>query len=154
MSNQEPCPRIESLSALTDGELREIERSGLEEHVAGCAICAPVLAELRDLHRRFESLPSPAVDFDVAAALDRRIGAAMAPPPRRAAAPRARRRWWQVALLAPGGALALAVGAWLGAMMPATLASAGAPAAQMAAFSALPPGAVCPASKACDGAMR
>ena len=154
MSNQESCPRLESLSALTDGELHEVERQGLEKHVAGCAICAPVLAELRDLRRSFALLPSPAVDFDGGADLDRRIGAAMAPPPRQEVVPRSRRRWWQAALLAPGGALAIAVGAWLGAMMPVTLASAGAPEAQMAAFSALPPGAVCPASKACDGAMR
>ena len=44
MSDQEDCPRIESLSALIDDELETGGRAALQAHVAGCAICSPVLA--------------------------------------------------------------------------------------------------------------
>ena len=56
MNTQEPCPRIEALSALTDGELREPERLAVQAHVDHCAICAPVLAEFRQLQTRFAAL--------------------------------------------------------------------------------------------------
>lgn len=146
MSDQENCPRIEALSALTDDELGVTQRLALEAHVAGCAICAPVLADMRRLHADFAALPAPLRDFDVATEVDRRIGALAQPRPSPAPRP-LRPRWWQVALLAPGGAAAVAAGLWLGAaMMPV---AAGATATQMAAFSALPPGALCPVSNAC-----
>lgn len=146
MSDHEPCPRIEALSALTDDALGTAERVKLEAHVAGCAICEPVLARMRRLHADFAALPTPLADFDVAVEVDRRIGALLPPQPSRPLLP-SRPRWWQVAVLAPGGAMAVAAGLWLGAsMMPA---AGGATAAQMAAFSPLPPGALCPVSKAC-----
>lgn len=146
MSDQEDCPRIEALSALTDGELDATQRLALQAHVAGCAICAPMLANMRRLHADLAALPTPLPDFDVAVEVDRRIGALLPPQPSRTLRP-SRPRWWQVAVLAPGGAMAVAAGLWLGAsMMPA---AGGATAAQLAAFSALPPGALCPVSKAC-----
>lgn len=149
MSDQEDCPRIESLSALIDDELEAGPRDALQAHVAGCAICSPVLVGMRRLHADFAALPAPVPDFDVAVEVDRRIGALAsprAPRPLRPARP-ARPRWWQVVALAPGGAMAVAAGLWLGAsVMPA---AAGASGAQMAAFSPLPPGALCPVSKAC-----
>lgn len=155
MNTQEPCPRIEALSALTDDELREPERFALEAHVAGCTICAPVLTELRQLRTRFAALPMLTPDFDVAPEVDRRIGAATAPAvPRRPPRPR-RTPWRQLALLAPGGAISVTIGLWLGAaLMPATLGSAHAPAVQMAAFSTLPPGALCPVLNSCGGPTR
>jgi len=153
MNNQEHCPRIESLSALTDEELHETERAALEAHVAGCAICSPVLAELRELRSHFAALPEMTPDFDVAADVDRRIGNLTGAAPRRAPPP-SRPRWWQVALLAPGGALAVATGLWFGGAMLPAMASARAPAVQMAAFSALPPGALCPAATPCAGTPR
>lgn len=150
MSDHEPCPRIESLSALTDDELGAAERETLEAHVGGCAICAPVLTRMRRLHAEFAALPEPPADFDVAAEVDRRIGALSPRQPSRPLRP-TRPRWWQAALLAPGGAIAVAAGLWLGAsMVPA---GAGAASAQMAVFSAMPPGALCPVSKACGRAL-
>ena len=155
MTTQEPCPRVEALSALTDDELREPERLALQAHVAGCEICAPALAELRQLRTRFAALPTEMPAFDLAPEVDRRIDAAPAPPPSRRAPRPARTRWWRLALLAPGGAVAVATGLWLGtALMPVTLASATAPAAQMAAFSTMPPGALCPLSDACGRSTR
>lgn len=165
--DDEPCPRLEALSALTDDALPPAARASLEAHVAGCAVCAPVLAELAQLRSRFAALPRDAaaldVDVDVAAAVDRRIGALTSPPrpvaPRRPAA--RRRPWWQLALLAPGGAASVALGLWLGGAgsLPATIVSSSSPAgagtaAQMAAFSSLPPGSLCPAGLACGGAPR
>ncbi len=150
MNDQESCPRIEELSALIDDELDAGQRVALQAHVAGCTICSPVLAGMRRLHADFAALPAPRSDFDVAAEVDRRIGSLASPRPPRGLPP-ARPRWWQVALLAPGGAMAVAIGFSLGAsLMPA---AGGATAAQMASFSALPPGALCPASQACVRAM-
>ncbi len=146
MSDQEECPRIEALSALIDDELEAGRRIALQAHLAGCVICAPVLADMRRLHADFAALPAPRSDFDVAAEVDRRIGA-LAPPRTSPILRPSRPRWWQVALLAPGGAAALAIGLSLGASLVPT--AGGATAAQMASFSALPPGALCPASQAC-----
>jgi anti-sigma factor RsiW len=155
MNPQEPCPRIEALSALTDGELIESERLAVQAHVDGCAICAPVLAEFRQLRTGLAALTARVPDFDVAPDVDRRIAAASAPGTRasvRAARP-PHPRWWQVAVLAPGGAMAVATGLWLGAaLMPAALQPARATAVQMVPFSTLPPGALCPAPQACGGA--
>lgn len=146
MNDQESCPRIEALSALIDEELDDAQRVALQAHVAGCAICSPALSRLRRLHADFAALPPPRSDFDVAAEVDRRIGSLEPVPPSRRLRP-SRPRWWQVALLAPGGAVAVAIGLSLGAsLMPAV---GGATAVQMASFSALPPGALCPASEAC-----
>jgi anti-sigma factor RsiW len=160
--DDEPCPRLEALSALTDDALPLAARASLETHVAGCAVCAPVLAELAQLRNRFAALPRDVAtrEFDVAAAVDRRIGALVSPPPVAPLRPAARRRpRWQLALLAPGGVASVALGLWLGgaAPLPATMATsspAGATAAQMAAFSSLPPGSLCPAGLACGGASR
>jgi anti-sigma factor RsiW len=150
MSDQEDCPRIESLSALIDDELETRQSAALQAHVAGCAICAPMLAGMRRLHADLVALPTPRGDFDLAVEVDRRIGALQPPHPSRPLRPSGP-RWWQVAVLAPGGAMAVAAGLWLGAsMMPAAgSATAAQMAAQMAAFSPLPPGALCPVSKTC-----
>src|SRR5512134_3457333 len=112
MTTPEPCPRLEALSALTDGELRDPERLAVQAHAEHCAICGPVLAEFRRLHACFAELDTTTPDFDIAPEVDRRIGAAGAPVPREPApaARPVRTRWWQLALLAPGGAVAVSVG--------------------------------------------
>lgn len=154
MSPAEECPRTESLSALVDDELGAPARAALEVHVAGCAICAPVLAEFRQLRTRFAALPGPVPGLDLAPLVDRRIAAAGAPKP--AAKPRPQRwRWWQLAPAALGGALSLSLGAYLGsALMLGSQAAAQPAALQMAAFAAIPPGALCPALDACKPAGR
>lgn len=157
MNTEEPCPRIEALSALTDGELRDTERLAVQAHVDHCAICAPVLTEFRQLRTRFAALNVSTPAFDVAPEVDRRIGAASAPAPRgpTGATPPRRVHWWQVAVLAPGGAVAVSLGLWLGAMlMPAALQSARVTAVQMVPFSTLPAGALCPAPQVCGGVVR
>jgi anti-sigma factor RsiW len=149
--SDEKCPRIEALSALVDDELTGPGSVALSEHVAGCTICAPVLAEFRRLHAGFAALPAVASGVDFASLVDRRIVAAPGvaePKPW----PRPQRwRWWQLAPAALGGALSLSLGAYLGsALMFGSQVAAQPAALQMAAFTAMPPGALCPALQACN----
>jgi anti-sigma factor RsiW len=153
MSPAETCPRTEALSALVDDELVEPARLALDAHVAGCAICAPVLAEFRQLRSTFAALPevAPGVDFTPLVE-DRIAAAAVVPKPK----PQSQRwRWWQVAPAAFGGALSLSLGTYIGsALMLGSQVTAQPAALQMAAFAANPPGALCPALQACNPTAR
>lgn len=156
MSPTEKCPRTEALSALVDDELVEPARVALNAHVAGCAICTPVLAEFRQLRTTFAALPDVAPGIDFALLVDRRIAAAGAPKPKpQLRAQPQRWRWWQIAPATLGGALSLSLGAYLGGALvlgPQVIVQ---PAAlQMAAFTAIPPGALCPALQACNSMGR
>jgi len=155
MNPADKCPRTEALSALVDDELVESDRLALDAHVAGCAICAPVLAEFRQLRTRFAALPGLAPDVDFATLVDRRIAAAAgASKPRPKPRPQ-RLRWWQVAPAALGGALSLSLGAYLGsALMLGSQLTVQPAALQMAAFTEIPPGALCPALQACNSTGR
>ena len=155
MSVVEECPRTEALSALVDGELAEPARVALDAHVAGCAICAPVLAGLRQLRTDFAALPAPAPGVDLAPLVERRIAAAAAVANPKAASRSQRWRWWQLAPAALGGALSLSLGAYLGsALVLGSQATGQATTLQMAAFTAVPPGALCPAARACNPRER
>ena len=153
MSSAEKCPRIEALSALVDDELAESARVALDAHVAGCAICAPVLAEFRQLRTRFAALPDVVSGVDFAPLVEGRIAATAAVPKPK---PRQKRwRWWEVAPAALGGALSLSMGAYLGsALMLGAQVTAQPATLQMAAFTAIPPGALCPALQACNRTGR
>ena len=150
MSSTEKCPRTEAISARVDNELVEPARIALDAHVAGCAICAPVLAEFRQLRATFAALPDVAPNVDFAFLVDRRIAAADVPKPK----PQ-RWRWWQLAPATLGGALSLSLGVYLGGtLMLGSQATAQHAALQMAAFTAIPPGALCPALQACNSIGR
>jgi anti-sigma factor RsiW len=155
MSTAEKCPRIEALSALVDDELGDADRVALDTHVAGCAMCAPVLAEFRQLRSSFAALPGLVPGVDFAPLVEGRIAAAAAvPKPKPEPEPR-RLRWWQVAPAAFGGALSLSIGAYIGSALMLGSEVAAQPAAlQMAAFTAIPPGALCPALQACNPTGR
>lgn len=155
MNPAEECPRNEALSALVDNELGEPERVALDAHVAGCALCAPVLAEFRQLRTSFAALPEVAPDVDVARLVEGRIAAAANAPKPKPKPRQQRWRWWQVAPGALGGALSLSLGAYLGsALMLGSQVAAQPAALQMAAFTAIPPGALCPALQACNPTGR
>ena len=153
MSPAEKCPRTEALSALVDDELGEADRVALDTHVAGCAICAPVLAEFRQLRSSFAALPGLVPGVDFAPLVEGRIAAAAAVPKPK---PEPRRlRWWQVAPAALGGALSLSIGAYFGSALMLGSEVAAQPAAlQMAAFTEIPPGALCPVLQACNPTGR
>lgn len=156
MNTPEPCPRIEALSALMDSELDEPDRIAVQAHADQCQICAPVLAQFRQLHARFAAMDAITPAFDLAPEVDRRIDGAIAagtPKPTPTTRP-ARARWWQLALLAPGGAVAVSAGLWLGAALPAAVPIAQVTAVQMVPFSTVPAGALCPVPQACRGAVR
>ena len=150
MSSTEKCPRTEAISARVDNELVEPARIALDAHVAGCAICAPVLAEFRQLRATFAALPDVAPNVDFAFLVDRRIAAADVPKPK----PQ-RWRWWQLAPATLGGALSLSLGVYLGGtLMLGSQITAQPAALQMAVFTAIPPGALCPALQACNSMGR
>lgn len=154
MSRAEECPRIEALSALVDDALAGSDRAALDAHVAGCAICAPVLAELRQLRSTFAALPALEPGLDLAPLVERRIAAAGVAKPKPHLRPQ-RWRWWQLVPAALGGAASLSIGAYLGgALMLGSQLAAQPAALQMAAFTANPPGALCPALQACNSNGR
>jgi anti-sigma factor RsiW len=152
MSSAEKCPRTEAISALVDDELAEPARAALNAHVEGCAICAPVLAEFRQLRTTFAALPDVTPNVDFAFLVDRRITAAVVPNPK----PKPQRwRWWQLAPATLGGAISLSLGVYLGGTLMLGSQITTQPAAlQMAAFTAIPPGALCPALQACNSMGR
>ncbi|HEY5579758.1 MAG TPA: zf-HC2 domain-containing protein, partial [Rhodoferax sp.] len=144
--------RTEAISALVDDELAEPVRAVLDAHVAGCAICAPVLAEFRQLRTTFAALPDVTPNVDFAFLVDRRIAAADLPKPK--SKPQ-RWRWWQLAPATLGGALSLSLGVYLGGtLMLGSQATTQHAALQMTAFTAIPPGALCPALQACNSMGR
>lgn len=153
MSPEDICPRTETLSALVDNELPEPDRGAIATHVNGCAICAPVLAELRQLRVSFAALPEVAPGVDFASLVDRRIAAIAGSAKSQ---PRLQRwRWWRVGPAAFGGALSLSLGVYLGsALMLGSQVAAQPAALQMAAFTVIPPGALCPVLQACNSTGR
>lgn len=152
MSAAEKCPRTEAISALVDDALAEPARAALDAHVAGCPICAPVLTEFRQLRTTFAALPDVGPNVDFAFLVDRRIAAAGVPKPK--SKPQ-RWRWWQLAPATLGGAVSLSLGAYLGgALVLGSQVTAQPAALQMAAFTATPPGALCPALKTCNSMGR
>ena len=153
MSVEEECPRTEALSALVDDALEAQARSALDAHVAGCALCAPMLAEFRRLHASFAALPDTAPGIDLAPLIERRIAQAAKEPK---VTPKPRRwRWWQFAPPTLGGAVALSLGAYLGsALMTGSRIAAPPATMQMAVFRTIPPGALCPAAQICNRTGR
>lgn len=151
MSTAEKCPRTEALSALVDNELLEPDHVALATHLAGCALCAPVLAEFRQLRDSFAALPELASGIDFAPLVDHRIAAAAGVPTPKPLPRPQRWRWWQIAPAALGGALSISLGAYLGSTLMLSSQVTAQPAAlQMAVFTAIPPGALCPVRQACN----
>jgi anti-sigma factor RsiW len=146
MSTEETCPRVVGLSALIDGETEAGESQALDTHLAQCPVCRAALADLQQLRLRWAAWPDPGIEFDLAPQIDRLIrpapGAAGHRPVRGARLPSP----WRWVVIAPGGLAALGLGLWLGASLvplAGPVRGAGATAAQMAAFSAAPPGSLC-----------
>ena len=111
------CTRYrESIQDLIDGTIGPIRRAELERHLAGCADCRALVADLetiRDAAASLDPLEPPArVWLQIAGRLrqEGRVAAPPAPPCGDAAAP---------ALLAIAAALILAVGASIVMLLPA-----------------------------------
>ena len=153
MTRKPACPDIELLSAWMDDALRADERPALDAHLRTCGACAGVVARLQRLREAMALLPEVELGVDLAPLVDARIARPAAPGRARARA-RHGLRWWQVALAAPGIAAALGIGVVLGGFAVGGGIAVQAEQAQMAAFSATPPGALCPVPQACRGAPR
>jgi anti-sigma factor RsiW len=98
------------LSEYLDGELAAAERDALEAHLAECARCAAVLADLRGLVSAARTLPDRAPEHDLWPELARRIESG----PSRA------RRWPILAAFAAGLLAGLAAFLALGREAPPT----------------------------------
>jgi anti-sigma factor RsiW len=153
MTRKPACPDIELLSAWLDDALRADERTALDAHLRSCAACAGVVARMQRLQEAMARLPEVELGVDLAPLVDSRI-APRAPAAQSRGRAQHGLRWWQVALAAPGIAAALGVGVVLGAFAVGGGIAVQAEQVQMAAFSATPPGALCPAPQACQGAPR
>jgi hypothetical protein len=72
----EPCPDVERLSALLDGDVDSLEMSSLNRHVEACPRCQGELRELRTTRDGLRSLgalePPPELFAMVAGAVERR----------------------------------------------------------------------------------
>jgi len=105
--------RLESLSALSDGDLSSKEAERVRAHVAGCADCRRELESLSALRAQLSSLPPPERaaepgDGDGWLALQRRLVAE--PPP----AQSAWARWsWRRWALAPAFVAVAATALWV-----------------------------------------
>lgn len=116
------------LSEYLDDELPPRERAEVEDHLAGCAECSAVLADLRRVAARARALDSAGPSADLWPGIAARIGGAPAAP-RAARAPAARRFAFSLPqLLAAGIALMVLSGGsvWLlrpGSAPPTPLAS-------------------------------
>lgn len=147
------CPRDEEISAYTDAMLAPAARRQLDAHLPVCAICRQRLAELQELRRNLQQLPSPQLGFDLAARLQPQLGSRpghWAPP----------RRPWQTWINwgMPGlaAALSIASGVWLGGLMLGAGPVAAPPSSIVRVFDPVPPGGLCAAPELCrrSGAMR
>lgn len=101
---------VEQFSAYLDGELEPARAEAVEQHLRGCAACADVLEELRDLVIRAASLQDGQPSHDLWPPIAARIGAGKVAPLRIRRAPR------RASLMAAGIAI-LAFGAgsvWVG----------------------------------------
>lgn len=130
------CRKTEDLSAYLDGELGAKARLGFESHLAGCADCQTMMADLQRLRTCFLGLPEEDVGVDLAAALPRR--------PARRTLPMGlpRLSLWQLLPVAFTAAATLSLGVFLGtSLLGGHDIEVAAP--KLALFDPIPPGSVC-----------
>ncbi|TDC09890.1 hypothetical protein E1265_31845 [Streptomyces sp. 8K308] len=73
MNNPHPDPA--EIAALDEDLLSEPEAAALRDHLADCASCAEVHAELLALREELRALPAPSIPDDVAARIDAALAA-------------------------------------------------------------------------------
>ncbi|MFD5320660.1 hypothetical protein [Streptomyces sp. NPDC127098] len=127
MNNTHPDPA--EIAALDEDLLSEPEADALRDHLAGCASCAEIHADLLALREELRALPAPSIPDDVAARIDAALAAEAAavsreteepePAERETEQPTAtplpvpRPRWPRMALAAVGAIVAVGLGALL-----------------------------------------
>lgn len=142
----EPCPKTIALSARLDDELTPHERALLDAHVAGCPVCAAMLADLGRLSDHLRNLPEETLSYDLAEVLRARLEGAPAPQATRRRVPR--RFGWLP--LGAGVAASLALGLALGLAATGGAGVAAAPqVAAMSVFAPVAPGGLCVEPRTC-----
>lgn len=142
------CPRHLTLSAYADDCQTPRQRRRLDAHLAGCTVCRRHLDALLALRQACQSLPAPALDFDLSARLAQRIRL-----------DGARRRpafsWfrWRGFPLGLAAAVSLAAGVWLGGLWVADGTIETTPVSIARVFDPVPPGGLCAATELC-GSLR
>ncbi|HMM46559.1 MAG TPA: zf-HC2 domain-containing protein [Thiobacillaceae bacterium] len=130
------CKKTEDVSAYLDGELKGATQLRFETHLAGCAGCQSMMAELQRLRTCFRSLPEADMGVDLAAVLRARP---IAPPSRAAWL---RFSWWQLVPLSFTAAATLSLGVFLGSsLLDRHDTKLDVP--ELAMFDLVPPGSVC-----------
>ena len=151
------CPPTDDLSAYLDDALSPAEREQVSKHLLHCPLCQKQLQTFTGLQQALRALPTPALDFDLAATLHDRLHAH--PNTRKPASRLARdSSGWLSGWLgwfggAPGGVaagLALAVGLWLGGgLLPAAAVGQATDMTSVRVFDPVPPGGLCAAPELC-----
>jgi anti-sigma factor RsiW len=142
----ERCPRTVELSALIDGQLADAERARIDAHLAGCASCGAMLADLGALRAELRQLPDERLGFDLSEVVRGRIAAASGARP----APRTRPGWREWLPIGVGATAALSAGLSMGLALTAGSGAALAPRiAAMAVFDPVAPGGLCIGLDAC-----
>lgn len=140
----ESCPRTIEISAYLDDELGVAERTQLQAHLAGCARCGALLADLGALRDAVRALPDERLGFDLSAVIGHRIAAALRP----GAAPR--RGWLQWMPIGLGAGAALSLGLAMGLGLMAGSVGVAVPRVEaLAVFDADAPGSLCARSAGC-----
>lgn len=117
MNNTHPDPA--EIAALDEDLLSEPEAEALRDHLAGCASCAEIHADLLALRQELRALPAPPIPEDVAARIDAALAAEAAAVSRETEQPAptlmpvTRPRWPRMALAAVGAIVAVGLGAIL-----------------------------------------
>lgn len=142
--NGNNCPDFEILSACLDGEISHSDREQVEIHMKNCSSCNHKYSELQILHNSFEPLRSQIPQIDIIADVRRRIETA---PDSKSCF-----GWLPIGLVpfAMAASLALFIGVGLGSRLVIEKDSLNmANTAQMALFSAMPPGSICLGHTSC-----
>jgi anti-sigma factor RsiW len=73
MPSNNDCPSEQELSAFHDGEMPELRRAGIAEHLSDCVACGEVLARWSAISRLFNEAPHQRLSGIAAERIRRRI---------------------------------------------------------------------------------
>lgn len=150
----EPCPRNSALSAFLDQVLSGQETTELQDHLHHCPICSGQLARLQQLHTTFQTMPRPALEFDLAKVLETRLQGArpvttLSPPGSKLQSlfDRLMGGWW---LPAGSAAMALTLGLVFGGQLYNAPPQEPVKMMAMNVFDSIPPGNLCAGTPLCN----
>lgn len=144
----ESCPNPEDLSMYLDGELPADVRDRTAAHVASCAACAALYADLAALRADFAVLPDERLGFDLSQVVRGRIEALPGGGKARRAARRRMTDWRTLLPVGAAAAASLSLGLAMGISLTAPAAVAPAMSA-LQVFAPVAPGGLCAGLGSC-----